>query len=133
MTLRLPPAVAGARLIGLGSVQPTNIVTNDDLAKTMDTNDQWIRERVGIQSRPIIADGTTLVEMAAEAGTLAVKDSGLEPDEIDTVIFASCTMPARSPTAPRRPPPASGSPRPPRSTSTPPAPGSATASAPRPA
>jgi 3-oxoacyl-[acyl-carrier-protein] synthase III len=97
MTLRLPPAVAGARLIGLGSVQPTNIVTNDDLAKTMDTNDQWIRERVGIQSRPIIADGTTLVEMAAEAGTLAVKDSGLEPGDIDTVIFASCTMPSPIP------------------------------------
>ncbi|MDT7711107.1 MAG: 3-oxoacyl-[acyl-carrier-protein] synthase [Pseudonocardiales bacterium] len=96
-TFRLPPTVAGARLIGLGSSQPENVVTNDDLAKTMDTNDQWIRERVGIQSRPIINDGTTLVEMASEAGALAVKDSGLEPGEIDAVIFASCTMPTPIP------------------------------------
>lgn len=95
--LRLPATQPGARLLGLGSSQPTNIVTNDDLAKTMDTDDRWIRERVGIRSRPIIADGTLLVEMAAEAGARAVKDSGLEPAEIDTVIFASCTMPTPIP------------------------------------
>lgn len=95
--LRLTPVAPGARLLGLGSVQPENIVTNDDLAKTIDTNDQWIRERVGIQSRPIIADGTTLVEMATEASSRAIKDSGLAPAEIDTVIFASCTMPTPIP------------------------------------
>ncbi len=91
--LHLPPAVAGARLLGLGSTQPDNVVTNDDLAQTMDTSDAWIRDRVGIRSRPIVADGTTLVEMATEAGSRAVKDSGLAPSEIDTVIFATCTMP----------------------------------------
>jgi 3-oxoacyl-[acyl-carrier-protein] synthase-3 len=95
--LRLPAAQPGARILGLGSSQPANIVTNDDLARTMDTNDQWIRERVGIQSRPIIDDGTTLVEMAAEAAERAIKDSGLAPTEIDTLIFASCTMPTLIP------------------------------------
>lgn len=96
-TLRLPATTAGARLLGLGSTQPTNVVTNDDLAATMDTNDQWIRDRVGIQSRRVVGDGTLLVEMAAEAGERALKDSGLEPAEIDTVIFASCTMPSPIP------------------------------------
>ncbi len=96
-TLRLPATTAGARLLGFGSAQPTNVVTNDDLAKTMDTSDQWIRDRVGIQSRRVINDGTLLVEMAAEAGERAVKDSGLEPAEIDAVIFASCTMPSPIP------------------------------------
>jgi len=95
--LRLPATAPGARLLGLGSSQPTNVVTNGDLARTMDTSDQWIRERVGIQSRPVINDGTLLVEMAAEAGAAAVKDSGLDPAEIDTVIFASCTMPTPIP------------------------------------
>ena len=51
ITLRTAPSVAGARLLGLGSSQPENVVTNDDLAQRIDTNDQWIRERVGIESR----------------------------------------------------------------------------------
>ncbi len=97
--LQLPPAAPGARLLGLGSVQPDNIVTNDDLAKTLDTNDMWIRERVGIQSRHIVADGTLLVDMAADAGARAVKDSGLTPADIDAVIVATCTMPNPIPNA----------------------------------
>ncbi len=97
--LRTVPAAAGARLLGLGSSQPENVVTNDDLAQRMDTNDQWIRERVGIQSRRIAEEGTLLVDMAAEAGSRAVKDSGLAPTEIDTVIVATCTMPNGIPNA----------------------------------
>jgi 3-oxoacyl-[acyl-carrier-protein] synthase-3 len=98
-SLRLAQAVPGARLVGLGSFQPENVVTNDDLAQRMDTNDQWIRERVGIQSRRIAEEGTLLVDMAADAGARAVKDSGLEPHEIDTVIVATCTMPNPIPNA----------------------------------
>ena len=97
--LRTAQAAAGARLLGLGSTQPENVVTNDDLAQRMDTNDQWIRERVGIQSRRIAEEGTLLVDMAAEAGARAVKDSGLAPTEIDTVIVATCTMPNGIPNA----------------------------------
>ena len=97
--LRLPAAVPGARITGLGSMQPDNVVTNDDLAQRMDTNDQWIRERVGIQSRRIAEPGTSLVDMASEAGARAVKDAGLAPSEIDTVIVATCTMPNFIPNA----------------------------------
>jgi 3-oxoacyl-[acyl-carrier-protein] synthase-3 len=97
--LRLPPAVPGARVLGLGSAQPDNVVTNDDLAQRIDTNDQWIRERVGIQSRRIAEEGTLLVDMATDAGARAVKDSGLDPTAIDTVIVATCTMPQPIPNA----------------------------------
>ncbi len=97
--LRTVQAVPGARLLGLGSAQPENVVTNDDLAQRMDTNDQWIRERVGIQSRRIAEEGTLLVDMAGDAGARAVKDSGLAPSEIDTVIVATCTMPNAIPNA----------------------------------
>ena len=97
--LRLAPAVPGARILGLGSVQPDNVVTNDDLAQRIDTNDQWIRDRVGIQSRRIATEDTLLVDLAAGAGELAVKDAGLTPADVDTVIVASCTMPNPIPNA----------------------------------
>ncbi len=97
--LRLPAAVPGARLSGLGSMQPERVVTNDELAETIDTNDQWIRERVGIQSRRIADPVTSLVDMASEAGSRAVKDAGLAASEIDTVIVATCTMPNFIPNA----------------------------------
>ena len=97
--LRLAPTAPGARILGMGSAQPDNVVTNDDLAQRMDTNDQWIRERVGIQSRRVAEKGALLVDMAADAGARAVKDSGLAPSEIDTVIVATCTMPTSIPNA----------------------------------
>jgi 3-oxoacyl-[acyl-carrier-protein] synthase-3 len=97
--LRLAEAVAGARLLGLGSVQPERVVTNDELAARVDTSDEWIRSRVGIESRRIADKDTPLVEMAAEAGSRAVKDSGVDPTGIGTVIVATCTMPDNIPNA----------------------------------
>jgi 3-oxoacyl-[acyl-carrier-protein] synthase-3 len=97
--LTLAPTVAGARLLGFGSSQPEQIVSNDDLAKTMDTNDAWIRDRVGIRNRRVAPKDLSLVDMATEAGTRAVKDSGLTPADIDTVIVATCTMPNQIPNA----------------------------------
>ncbi|MGH3588223.1 MAG: beta-ketoacyl-ACP synthase III [Pseudonocardia sp.] len=97
--LRTAQAAAGARLLGLGSVQPEKVVTNDDLAQTMDTNDQWIRERVGIQSRRIAEKDARLVDMAGDAGARAIKDAGLAPTDVDTVIVATCTMPNQIPNA----------------------------------
>jgi 3-oxoacyl-[acyl-carrier-protein] synthase-3 len=97
--LKLAPAVAGARVLGWGSSQPDRIVTNDDLAKRVDTSDEWIRERVGIVSRRIAAPETPLVEIAADAGSKAVADAGLSPSDVDTVIVATCTMPSPIPNA----------------------------------
>jgi len=97
--LRLAEAVAGARLLGLGSVQPERVVTNDELAARVDTSDEWIRSRVGIESRRIADKDTPLVEMAAEAGSRAIKDSGVDPTGIGAVIVATCTMPDNIPNA----------------------------------
>ncbi|MCU1627011.1 MAG: 3-oxoacyl-ACP synthase [Pseudonocardia sp.] len=99
MKFNLAPALAGARILGLGSYQPEHVVTNADLAKRVETDDQWIRDRVGIVERRIAQDDTTLVDMAVEAGTRAVKDSGLDAGDIDTVIVATCTMPNPIPNA----------------------------------
>ena len=97
--LRLPEPVAGARLLGLGSMQPDRVVTNDELAARVDTSDEWIRSRVGIESRRIAEKDTLLVEMAAEAGVRALKDSGVEAADIGAVIVATCTMPDAIPNA----------------------------------
>jgi len=90
--LRLTESVPGARLLGLGSFQPERVVTNDELAARVETTDEWIRSRVGIASRRIADKDTHLVDMAADAGARALKDSGLEPAEIGAVIVATCTM-----------------------------------------
>jgi 3-oxoacyl-[acyl-carrier-protein] synthase III len=97
--LRLTPTVPGARLLGLGSVQPERVVTNDELARQVDTSDEWIRSRVGIESRRIADKDALLVDMAADAGTRALKDSGVDPAEVGAVIVATCTMPDPIPNA----------------------------------
>ena len=97
--LRLAPATPGARIVGWGSSQPEQVVTNDDLAQRVETNDQWIRERVGIVSRRIADKDTLLVDMAVDAGAKAVADAGLTPADLDTVIVATCTMPNPIPNA----------------------------------
>lgn len=89
--LRMTPGVAGTRILGIGSAQPERVVTNDDLSKTMDTNDEWIRERVGIVERRFAAEGDTVVSMAVEAGSKAIAAAGLAPSDLDTVIVANCT------------------------------------------
>lgn len=99
MTLRLKTGPAGTRVLGIGSAQPDRVVTNHDLAKTMDTNDQWIRDRVGIIERRFAEKDELLVDMAVEAGTKALADAGTEPGEVDTVIVPNCTMPCPIPNA----------------------------------
>ncbi|MHA6793751.1 beta-ketoacyl-ACP synthase III [Pseudonocardia bannensis] len=96
---RLAPGAPGARILGLGSFQPENVVTNDDLAERVETSDQWIRERVGIAERRIAPADLSLVDMASEAGARAIKDSGLTASDVDTVIVATCTMPNPIPNA----------------------------------
>ena len=81
----------GSRILGFGGYQPDKVVTNDDLAKVVDTNDEWIRARTGIQSRRVAGDDETVADMAEAAGAKALAASGLEPAEVDLVIVATCS------------------------------------------
>lgn len=76
------------RIIGTGSYMPETVVTNTDLAKFMDTNDEWIRERSGIGERRISVKETTS-EMAVEAAKRAIEDAGIDPKEIEIIILAT--------------------------------------------
>jgi 3-oxoacyl-[acyl-carrier-protein] synthase III len=83
--------MAGARILAFGGYQPDTVVTNDDLAKRVDTNDEWIRSRVGIESRRIAGPDESVADMATAAGGKALAASGLSPDDIDLVIVATCS------------------------------------------
>ena len=97
--LSLNPGSRGSRVLGIGSAQPDKIVTNDDLSQIMDTNDQWIRDRVGIIERRFAEKDETLTDFAVAAGTAALADAGVDPSEVDTVIVPTCTMPSPIPNA----------------------------------
>jgi len=83
--------MTGTKILGFGGYQPDRVVTNDDLAKIVDTNDEWIRSRVGIESRRYARDDETVADMAEAAGAKALAASGLEPSEVDLVIVATCS------------------------------------------
>ncbi|MEV4072802.1 beta-ketoacyl-ACP synthase III [Nonomuraea fuscirosea] len=95
----MPDIAPGSKVLALGHYQPANVVTNDDLAKTIDTNDEWIQSRVGIKERRIAPDGESVEDMAAIAGGKALAASGLSPDDIDLVIVATCTLETQIPNA----------------------------------
>lgn len=80
-----------ARIVGTGSYLPENIMTNHDLEKIVDTSDQWIRERTGIEQRHIAADNETTVDLAEKASRNAIEAAGIDPSEIDLIVFATST------------------------------------------
>lgn len=78
------------RIAGLGHYVPERIVTNDDLAKVMDTSDEWIQERTGIRERRYgKKHEETTTTMAAEAAKMAIREAGIQPEDIDFIIFAT--------------------------------------------
>jgi 3-oxoacyl-[acyl-carrier-protein] synthase-3 len=83
--------VTGAKILAFGGYQPDRVVTNDDLVKIVDTSDEWIRSRVGIESRRVAAADETVADMAEAAGAKALAASGLTPAAIDLVIVATCS------------------------------------------
>ena len=87
----------GTRIIGTGSCLPATIVTNDDLAKIMDTSDEWISTRTGIRERHLVKEETT-TSMSAEAARRAMENAGVTAEEIDLLIVgtlsADCVTPA---------------------------------------
>lgn len=78
------------RIKGSGSAIPKRTVTNDELAKIVETTDSWIKERTGIESRHI-ATGETVKMLASEAAKKAIEDSGIKAADIELIIVATCS------------------------------------------
>jgi len=83
--------VIWSRIIGTGSYLPPKIVTNDDLAKQMDTSDEWIRTRTGIRQRHIAEPSQASSDLAVEASRAALAAARILPQEIDLIIVATAT------------------------------------------
>ncbi|MQX35253.1 beta-ketoacyl-ACP synthase III [Roseospira navarrensis] len=78
-------------LIGSGSRLPDRIVTNDELARTVDTTDAWIRERSGIGERRFAAEGESTSDLAIAAARAAMDSAGLDPADLDLIVLATAT------------------------------------------
>ncbi len=78
-------------ILGTGFQVPDRVVTNDELARVMDTSDEWIRTRTGIQERRWVREGETGVSLALAASRKAVAAAGLDPGDIDALIYATST------------------------------------------
>ena len=78
-----------ARIAGTGGYLPAHVRTNDHIAATVDTSDEWIMERTGIRSRRIAADHETASSMAEHAARQAIEMAGIQPDDIDLIIVAT--------------------------------------------
>lgn len=85
----------GSRMTGLGHYQPPKVLTNDDIAQMVDTDDEWIQTRTGIRERHVAAEDQSVVDMAARAARMALQDAGRR--EVSMIVVASTTSESRSP------------------------------------
>jgi 3-oxoacyl-[acyl-carrier-protein] synthase-3 len=100
MALATSTGPAHARILGLGHYRPARVVTNHDLiALGVDTDDEWIKTRVGIAERRWADPGETVVDMAEAAASKALASSGVAAADVDLVLVATCTMPTPVPAA----------------------------------
>jgi len=80
-----------ARFLGTGMAVPDRVVTNDDLSRVMDTTDEWIRARTGIQERRWVREGETSAGLAHAASVRAIESAAIAPGELDAIIYATST------------------------------------------
>jgi 3-oxoacyl-[acyl-carrier-protein] synthase III len=78
-------------IIGIGRYLPEKILTNADLEKMVDTSDEWIRTRTGIEERRVAGDDIDTSDMAYEAAKKAIEDAGISPEDIDLILVATVT------------------------------------------
>ena len=86
-------------ILGTGSYAPERILTNEDLARMVNTSDEWIRARSGIRERRIAGDKEATSDMAVQAGRRALEDAGVAPSEVDLLIIATVTPDYQMPSA----------------------------------
>src|SRR5439155_6491519 len=98
--LHVRPGAPATGILGLGHYRPANVITNHDLiARGVNTDDEWIKTRVGIAERRWADPDETVVDLGEQAGSKAIASSGVSPEDIDLVLVATCTMPTPVPSA----------------------------------
>ncbi|MBI4940113.1 MAG: 3-oxoacyl-ACP synthase, partial [Actinobacteria bacterium] len=97
--LTAPPVTGYARFLSTGSYRPERVVPNSEIVDRIDSSDQWIRERSGIESRRFARPDESVVDMAEAASRVALERAGLTGADIDVVLVATVTHPYQTPSA----------------------------------
>ena len=79
----------GSRIVATGRATPRTIITNQDLARRMDTSDEWVKTRTGIERRHVLTTGESLVEIAATAATSALARAGMKATALDAIVVGT--------------------------------------------
>jgi len=85
------PTLYGAIIAGTGSALPEKRLTNEDLSKLVDTNDEWITQRTGIRERRVVSEGESTATLATLAARRAIEAAGIEASELDLIIVGTIT------------------------------------------
>ncbi|HZT20688.1 MAG TPA: 3-oxoacyl-ACP synthase, partial [Dongiaceae bacterium] len=83
--------VVRSQVIGCGAYLPRRVVTNAELAETLETSDAWITQRTGIRQRHVVAEGETTSDLALAAGRKAIANAGIEARDLDLLLVATTT------------------------------------------
>ena len=88
-----------ARILGVGGYRPSRVVTNAEICERIDSSDEWIRERSGIESRRWAAPDESVIDMSVAASGKAIAQAGIRPEQISAVLLATVTHPLQTPSA----------------------------------
>ena len=99
MAIKNTAPTQNARILSVGAYRPPRVVPNSELVDRIDSSDEWIQQRTGIQTRHWAAADESVADMAVNASAIAIKRAGLTPQDIDTIIFATITYPYQTPSA----------------------------------
>ena len=99
MSLKFTQDVTNARILSVGAYRPPRVVPNSEVIKRIDSTDEWIQQRTGIESRHIADADESLIDMAEKSALIAIKRAGMTAQDIDAVIFATISYPYQAPSA----------------------------------
>lgn len=99
MALQFDSTVQHARILSVGAHRPARVVPNSEIVDRIESSDEWIQQRTGIQTRHIAGADESLIDMAEAAANIALKRAGINISQIEAVIFATITYPFQAPSA----------------------------------
>ncbi|MEI6216892.1 MAG: beta-ketoacyl-ACP synthase III [Actinomycetes bacterium] len=99
MSLQFESSVQNSRILSVGAYRPARVVPNSEIVDRIESTDEWIRQRTGIETRHIAGPDESLIDMAEAAANIALKRAGITMEQVSAVIFATITYPYQAPSA----------------------------------
>ena len=99
MAIKNTAPTQNARILSVGAYRPSRVVPNSELVERIDSSDEWIQQRTGIQTRHWATDDESVADMAVKASKIAIDRAGITAQQVDTIIFATITYPYQTPSA----------------------------------